>query len=91
MLGLLKIDILGIFWLPLVAVGLYSLALTVYRLFLSPLAKFPGPRLAALTRKYESYYEAIENYEYLWKIKQMHQKYGELFSLPNMSCIDRLF
>lgn len=79
MLGFLKIGVFTIIWLPLVSVGLYALCLTLYRLFLSPLAKFPGPKLAALTRKYESYYEAIENYEYLWKIKQMHQKYGELF------------
>lgn len=78
MLGLLKVGIFTILWLPLVAVGLYALGLTIYRLVLSPLAKFPGPKLAALTRKYESYYEAIENYEYLWKIKQMHEKYGEL-------------
>ncbi len=78
MLGLLKIGIFTVFWLPLVALGLYALSLTIYRLVLSPLAKFPGPKLAALTRKYESYYEAVENYEYLWKIKQMHETYGEL-------------
>ncbi|CAF9914838.1 hypothetical protein IMSHALPRED_002255 [Imshaugia aleurites] len=78
MLGLLKIGIFTIFWLPIVAVGIYALGVAVYRLFLSPLAKFPGPKLAALTRKYESYYEAIQNYEYVWKIKQMHQKYGPI-------------
>ena len=78
MLGLLKSGIITVFWLPLVAVGFYGLGLAVYRLFLSPLAKFPGPKLAALTRKYESYYEAVQNYEYVWKIKQMHQKYGKL-------------
>lgn len=78
MLALLKLGVFTIFWLPLAAVGLYALGLTIYRLFLSPLAKFPGPKLAALTRKYESYYEAVQNYEYLWKIKQMHEQYGEL-------------
>ena len=78
MLGLLKVGVFTILWLPLAAVGLYAFALTIYRLVFSPLAKFPGPKLAALTRKYESYYEAVQNYEYLWKIKQMHQKYGKL-------------
>ena len=78
MLGLLKIGVFTVLWLPLAAVGLYALGLTIYRLVFSPLAKFPGPKLAALTRKYESYYEAVQNYEYLWKIKQMHQKYGRL-------------
>lgn len=84
MLGLLKIGVFTFFWLPLVAVVLYAFGLTVYRLFLSPLAKFPGPRLAALTRKYESYYEAVQNYEYLWKIKQMHQKYGKFERVQNL-------
>lgn len=81
MLGLFNIGVSTILWLPLIATGLYAVGLVVYRLFLSPLAKFPGPKLAALTRKYESYYEAIENYEFLWKIKKLHQKYGELLTI----------
>lgn len=62
--------------LPVVVSALYGAGLAFYRLFLSPLSKFPGPKAAALTRKYESYYEAIQNYEYLWKIKKLHQQYG---------------
>ena len=77
MLGILKIGLFTVVWLPLVALGLYGVGLTVYRLFLSPLAKFPGPKLAALTRKYEFYYEAVLNYEYLFEIKRMHSIYGE--------------
>ena len=78
MLAVIQHSIWAVFWLPTAAVVLYGAGLTIYRLFLSPLAKFPGPKLAALTRKYESYYEAYQNYEYLWKIKEMHKKYGEL-------------
>lgn len=81
MLGLLRVGFFTILWLPLVAGGLYALGLTIYRLFLSPLAKFPGSKLAALTRKYESYYEAVENYEYLWKIKKMHEQYGPIIRI----------
>ena len=81
MLGVIQYSLLTIFWAPLVGVGLYGAGLAIYRLFLSPLAKFPGPKLAALTRKYESYYEAVQNYEYLWKIKAMHEKYGKQFWL----------
>ena len=76
MLGVLQHGLFAIFWLPFVAAALYGAGLTFYRLVLSPLAKFPGPKLAALTRKYESYYEAVQNYEYLWKIKKLHEKYG---------------
>ena len=77
MLGIIRYSILTIFWLPIVGASLYVAGLAFYRLFLSPLAKFPGPKLAALTRKYESYYEAVQNYEYLWKIKKLHEQYGE--------------
>ena len=65
------------FLLPIFAAALYVAGLAFYRLFLSPLSKFPGPKLAALTRKYESYYEAVQNYEYLWKIKKLHRQYVE--------------
>lgn len=63
--------------LPLIVSAAYGIGLAFYRLYLSPLAKFPGPKLAALSRKYESYYEAVQNYEYLWKIKKLHQQYGK--------------
>ena len=79
MLGVIQYSFITIFWLPIAAAALYGAGLAIYRLFLSPLAKFPGPKLAALTRKYESYYEAYQNYEYLWKIKELHKQYGELF------------
>lgn len=59
------------------SLGLYVAGTIIYNLFFSPLAKFPGPKLAAVTRWYEFYYEAVLNYEYLWKIKKMHQQYGE--------------
>lgn len=48
----------------------------IYRLFLSPLAKIPGPRLAALTDFYEFYYDGIKRGRYTWKIAELHKKYG---------------
>lgn len=76
MLGAMQFGLFALL-LPIVASALYGAGLAFSRLFLSPLSKFPGPKLAALTRKYESYYEAVQNYEYVWKIKKLHQSYGE--------------
>src|ERR1700753_1185421 len=56
----------------------YLLCLTVYRFYLSPVAKFPGPRLAALTFWYEFYYDVIRKGKYTWKIQELHQKYGPI-------------
>ena len=56
---------------------LYLLGLALYRLFFHPLARFPGPRLAAITRYCELYYDVLKGGMYIWKIKEMHQKYGK--------------
>ncbi|ERF69870.1 hypothetical protein EPUS_05412 [Endocarpon pusillum Z07020] len=56
----------------------YLISLAFYRLFLHPLAKFPGPRLAAITRYYEAYYDLWKGGMYIFKIKEMHDKYGPI-------------
>lgn len=58
---------------PFILFLLYGI---VYRLYLSPIASFPGPKLAALTFGYEFYYDIIHKGQYIWKIKELHQKYG---------------
>lgn len=59
------------------ALGLsYLLGLAIYRLYFSPIAKFPGPKLAALTLWYEFYYDVVKRGKYTWEIEKMHQKYG---------------
>ncbi|KAF2434308.1 cytochrome P450, variant [Tothia fuscella] len=54
---------------------LYLICLAVYRLNLSPLAKFPGPKLAGLTKWYEFYYEVVKRGQYQFLINDMHKKY----------------
>lgn len=47
------------------------------RLYLSPIAKFPGPKLAALTRLYELYYEIVKGGQFTFKIGELHKQYGK--------------
>ncbi|KIW89237.1 uncharacterized protein Z519_10090 [Cladophialophora bantiana CBS 173.52] len=56
----------------------YILGLVVYRLYLSPLARFPGPKLAAATAWYEFYYDAICHGRYTFEIGKMHKQYGPI-------------
>lgn len=74
---------LDILWSPqtgllaLFSLCLYFIGLGVYRLFFSPLAKFPGPKLAALTFWVEFYHDVVRRGQYTFEIVKMHEKYGE--------------
>jgi hypothetical protein len=48
----------------------------VYSVYFGPLAKFPGPKLAAVTLWYEFYYDVILKGRYTFKIKELHKEYG---------------
>jgi hypothetical protein len=64
----------------LVVIGgsfVYSLTLAIHRLLISPLARFPGPKLAAPTGWYEVYYDLVHKGSYLFEIEKMHDQYGE--------------
>jgi hypothetical protein len=56
----------------------YLIWLTLFRLYLSPIARFPGPKLAALTRWYEFYYEIVLQGQFTFHIQELHRKYGSL-------------
>ncbi|KAK7911046.1 cytochrome P450 [Apiospora marii] len=60
------------------AVGVYFVSIWTYNLLLHPLAGFPGPKLAAATRIYEFYYDVIKRGQYVYKIEEMHKKYGPI-------------
>ena len=57
---------------------LYLLALGIYRLYLHPLAKFPGPKLAALTQWVEAYHELkAPGGQFIWVYQKWHEQYGQ--------------
>ena len=59
-------------------IAVYTLYGAIYRMYLSPVASFPGPRLAALTFWYEFYYDVIKHGRYTWKIGELHTLYGPI-------------
>ena len=56
----------------------YLIARAFYRLYLHPLAKFPGPKIAAVTSFYEGYYEIVLKGQYSKQISKLHDQYGTL-------------
>lgn len=61
---------------------LYYVTLALYRLYLHPLARFPGPKLAAVTRLYEGYYDLYQSGQYTFRIAELHKQYGEEGLVP---------
>ena len=55
----------------------YLVGLALYRLYLSPVAKFPGPSLEAVTYLYEGYYDVVKRGKYTIHIRDLHAKYGK--------------
>ncbi|KAI0441396.1 cytochrome P450 [Xylaria telfairii] len=52
--------------------------------YLSPLSSIPGPKLAAVSYLYESYYEIILGGQYFKRVAQMHAEYGPIVRVtPN--------
>jgi hypothetical protein len=55
---------------------LYVASLYLYRLYLHPLAGYPGPKLAAISNWYEFYYDVIQHGKFTAHIQELHEEYG---------------
>ena len=58
--------------------------ISIYRLVLHPLSNVPGPKLAALTGWYESYFELFHKGlggQYTFHIQKLHKTYGPIIRI----------
>ena len=81
MLHLAMSNISGFFLLPAlwtILLGLIAFlpCRAIYRLTLHPLARFPGPRLAAITSLYGASFDLRKNSCYVKILPGLHDKYG---------------
>ena len=71
-------------WLMLYALTLlicYTFYGAIHRLYLSPIAHIPGPKLAILSFWYEFYYDVLRKGRYTWKIAELHKQYGPIIRI----------
>lgn len=61
-----------------VSVVLYFLTIVVYRIYFHPLARFPGPKIAAATRWYEYYHDLYRGGKFYQIVEAMHDEYGPI-------------
>lgn len=64
------LGVLSLSWL------VYLFGLVVYRLYFHPLAKFPGPKYAAISRWHEYYHEVVRKGQFTFVVQDYHKKYG---------------
>ncbi|MCJ1281497.1 hypothetical protein MMC26_000817 [Xylographa opegraphella] len=55
-----------------------TIVTVIHRLYFHPLAKVPGPKIAAATRGYEFWYQGLQHTKFPAKIKELHKQYGSI-------------
>ena len=63
--------------LHLLAIGCFA-ALAIYRLFFHPLSRYPGPKLAAITGWYETYFDCMCGGAFSKHVDDLHRRYGNI-------------
>lgn len=65
----------------LIFISIAILAKYIYRLTWHPLAKFPGPKLAAASNLYGAFFDLASDTSYVKTFPALHDTYGECQSL----------
>ena len=66
------------------AFATYVVWAIAYRLYLDPLAKYPGPRLAALTKWWRAYKDCVEGWSFVHGVEKLHGIHGDVVRIgPN--------
>ena len=65
-----------VFLLSMAYIIMFPVLLALYRISFHPLARYPGPKLAASSYWYEYYYDVTKRGRYIWKIMDLHKQYG---------------
>lgn len=72
-----RADITAILYAVLGLYSAYVFGLVFYRLYLHPLAKFPGYRICAACEWYEFYCYIVKGGQWGNEVRKMHEKYGK--------------
>ncbi|MCJ1462720.1 hypothetical protein MMC07_001323 [Pseudocyphellaria aurata] len=64
----------------------YIVGLVIYRLYLSPIARFPGPKFTAITSWVQFYHDVVRGGQFPWVIQQWHKKYGSALNSFSIIC-----
>ena len=54
---------------------LYFIAVLIYRLYFSPLTRFPGSKLTAATGWIETYYDVFKGGQFTFQLQKWHDQY----------------
>jgi hypothetical protein len=80
-----QLNTMSLLVLGILSMLAYLGALAIYRIYFHPNSHIPGPKLAAFTYWYQSYYDLWPHSgRFLWKTIELHEQYGPVVRIgPN--------